>query len=432
MSKDILIELPKLHIVQQKIKDSDARFKVVCCGRRFGKSFMAANLIAEPAIEGMPTGYFTPNYKDLVEVWASLKSILKPVANRISEQEHRIELLTGGLVECWTLENVDAGRSRKYKRVVLDEAAKCRQLEQCWLQSIRPTLTDYQGDAYFYSTPKGRNYFYQLFLLCKQYDNWQSWQLPTIANPTIPNLEAEIEEARLQMPEQVFAQEYLAQFIEDSGSVFRGVIDAIDINRINADAPDRKNRRYALGIDLAKYQDFTVLTLLDDTGRQVLHVRFNNMSWNVQIEHILDVIREYKPYTCVDSTGVGDAVVEQLRYAAKEFETKLHSIEGVVFTPSTKGEMIENLALDIERGRLRLMDIPVQTNELLSYEYERTDAGNLKMNAAPGFHDDCVISLALANKARRFISTPEQPAEKPKPQTAEWIMSKIRGSKYDR
>jgi predicted phage terminase large subunit-like protein len=121
----------------------------------------------------------------------------------------RIVLKTGGIIDFWTLEDVNAGRGRKYKRIVIDEAAHAPHLKEIWERAIAPTLTDYKGEAWFISTPNGINFFSDLYN--KTGSDWQSFHMPTSINPFIPA--EEIESRRLEMPELVFKQEYLAEFV---------------------------------------------------------------------------------------------------------------------------------------------------------------------------------------------------------------------------
>ena len=167
---------------------------------------------------------------------------------RKSEQEKRLELISGGVVDLWSLDSPDSGRGRKYAVVVIDEAAMIPALAEAWQQSIRPTLTDLQGSAWFLSTPKGINYFKVLFDRgqdCERED-WASWQMPTSANPFINS--QEIEAARLDMTETAFNQEYLAQFVNWEGSVFRRVGEAATaIAKIAAGTRPRLHCRLRLG-----------------------------------------------------------------------------------------------------------------------------------------------------------------------------------------
>ena len=161
MQVEITLSAP--HQGQQKVLSESKRFNVLCCGRRWGKSALAVNLLAETALDGFPAGYFTPTYKLLDGTYNECLLALEPVIKRKNEHQF-IELITGGKIEFWSLENELAGRSRKYKRDVIDEGAFTSNLWNRWTESIRPTLTDYKGDAWFMSTPKGKNDFYKLFM----------------------------------------------------------------------------------------------------------------------------------------------------------------------------------------------------------------------------------------------------------------------------
>ena len=218
----LTLNLPKPHPGQIAVISYKARFNVMACGRRFGKTTLGIDRIIRPMLDGRPVGWFSPTYKMLADVWREMKEVLQPVTRQKSEQEKRIEIITGGVLDMWSLDRPDAARGRKYARAVIDEAAMVPKLQEAWQEAIRPTLTDYAGDAFFLSTPKGLNYFKALF----DYGNdparqeWASWQLPTAANPFISPVE--IDAARYELPERVFRQEYLAQFVEEA-NLFRNV-----------------------------------------------------------------------------------------------------------------------------------------------------------------------------------------------------------------
>jgi len=353
---------------------------------------MCEELLIAPALEGRPTAWFSPTYKMLAEVWRDVKTITAPITKAVSVQEHRIELITGGIIDMWSLDTPDSTRGRKYARVIMDEAAMVHDLENAWQAVIRPTLTDLKGDMFMPSTPKGRNFFWRAFIMgqSEDYPDWASWQMPTSDNPYIDP--EEIEAARLQLPDRVFRQEYLAEFIEDSGGVFRMVAEAVDVGRI-ANIEPTAGQQYYLGVDLARVEDFTVLAVLDNTGRQVYFERFNEISWERQIATIERVANKYQAHVLLDSTGVGDPIFEALR-------GKGISVEGYQFTNQSKERLINGLALSLENSELRLMDIPTQTNELMAYQYELTPSRNVRMNAPAGMHDDTVIALGLAAWAR--------------------------------
>lgn len=218
---EVILNLNELHPGQVKVMLEADRFNTLCCGRRWGKTSLCEDLLLSPdderygALNGFPVGYFAPTYKMLMEVWRQMNNICYSIIASKSETEKRIELLGGGIIDFWSMDAPDSIRGRKYKRVVLDEAAVAPNLKATWTEVIRPMLTDMQGDAWFLSTPKGRNnYFYELFTNPEKYQNWRSWQLPTINNPYISP--KEVEEAQGQLDPLTFAQEYLASFVTEN------------------------------------------------------------------------------------------------------------------------------------------------------------------------------------------------------------------------
>jgi len=383
------IILPALYPLQERIVQAHRRFTVCCLGRRWGKTLLGIDRVIDGLSELRPVAWFSPTYKMLADAWREVKGFCADAIIEKSETEHRLVVVGGGILDMWSLEDANAGRGRKYGRIVVDEAAMTANLEDAWTQAIRPTLTDLAGDAWFLSTPKGRNYFWRLFTQGQGDDHaeWVSWQMPSSANPFLDP--TEIEAARLLLPDRAFRQEYLAEFIEESGGVFRNVLESVETGR-SLNEPPQANETYTMGIDLARVQDFSVITILDGSGRQVYHERFNQIAWERQIGAIVQAAQAYRARVIVDSTGVGDPIFERLRKATL-------NVSGYQLTNTSKESMIDSLAMALEQNRLRLMDIPAQTNELLAYEYELTPSRNVRMNAPQGLHDDCVIALALAN-----------------------------------
>lgn len=172
------------------------------------------------ALNGFPVAYYAPTYAMLMEVWRSMLSLLHPIIDNKSETEKRIQLMGGGVIDFWSLDDIDTSRGRKYKRVIVDEAAKVKRLKEAWQKTIRPTLTDMKGDGYFLSTPKGKNNDFYEF---SKYEGWGFWQMPTISNPHID--EAEVEEAKNQLDPLSFAQEYLASFVTENLDAFAYAYD---------------------------------------------------------------------------------------------------------------------------------------------------------------------------------------------------------------
>lgn len=385
-TRTLRIERP--HPAQAEILRGTRRFNAIACGRRFGKSRLVQHRLLEPLLAGLPAAYMAPTYKLLAPVWRDFRRLLLPITTGVSVQERRIEVIGGGELDFWTLTGGDPGRGRKYARVAIDEAGLVPDLEPTWNEAIRPTLTDLTGGADLLGTPKGRNFFWTAFNLGSDplEHDWTAFRFPTSANPFIPP--GEVRAAQRQMPERAFRQEFLAEFLEDGGGVFQGVVAAIDPGR-TASEPWEKGRAYGAGADLARVEDFTVLDVVDANLRQVHFERFNQISWERQVGRIHAVGKAYRAPTVMDTTGVGDPVYEAARKGGV-------SVVPYPFTHATKEALIDNLAMAIEGGKCRLMDIPVQTGELLAYQYDLSRTGKVTMNAPAGMHDDCVIGLALA------------------------------------
>lgn len=218
LSAEVDFFLQTLHPKQETILLEAKRFNHLRCGRRFGKTTLIEEL-SSISLDGKLVGIWFPTYKDLSEVWKDLKKTYKPIVARQNEQLKQIELVTQGLIDFWSMEDPDSGQGRKYHRAIIDEAAKAPKLYQAWENTIRPTLTDYRGDAFILSRPKGKNNgFYQLEEKHRQFDNWSFHHYTTYDNPHInPD---EIEEAKSQLDEINFLQEYMAEYVDANDRPF--------------------------------------------------------------------------------------------------------------------------------------------------------------------------------------------------------------------
>jgi hypothetical protein len=383
----IELVLPRPHAAQWEIIQSATRFNAIACGRRFGKSTLLIDRLIEKALGGYPVGWFSPTYKMLADVWREFVRVLQPVTKRQNAQEHRLELITGGIVDMWSLDAPDVARGRKYARVAIDEAAMVRDLGEAWQAVIRPTLADYQGDLWAASTPKGRNFFAQMFGWGQDplNEEWASWQMPTSANPFIP--ESEIDAMRHELPQRTFEQEVLALFLEDAGGVFRGVRARATAQRV-----EPYTGEFVAGIDWAQQHDFTVITVLDaNTKHMVDFDRFNKVDWHLQRERLITM---HKRWNCrqiiAERNSIGSPNIEALQregLPVVAFDT----------TATSKPPLIESLVLAFERGEIEIFNDPVLVGELEAYErIVSAHTGRSSYSAPAGLHDDAVVSLALA------------------------------------
>lgn len=392
--RQVEIEVPELHNAQQQIVDESRRFNVLACGRRFGKSLLGIQLDLEPALEGYPVAWFSPTHKMLAEIWRDMTLILKPITKRTAVQEHRVELITGGVVDMWSLDAADSTRGRKYKRVVVDEAAMVPGFQDAWEAVIMPTLADYQGDAYWLSTPRGMNFFKQGF------DNgqdplqpeWMSWHFPTAANPYI--LPEEIEFQRQQLPELTFKQEYLAEFLQSEGAVFRNIEPNLTAPK-DAKPEDHLGHRVVSGLDWAQKHDFTAHSIgCADCKVELELDRFNKIEWAFQRGRVKAQREKWGiSQILAEHNSIGSPNIEALQaegLPVLPFET----------TALSKGPLIQSLALVFERSEYKWLNIPVATAELVAYESKISAiTGRATYSAPEGMHDDTVIARALMLKS---------------------------------
>lgn len=365
------IELPNPHENQQKILDSKARFRVVMAGRRFGKSELSQIEIIINALKGNSVAYITPTYSLAKVFFDQLAKALPFESNR---SELSIKFPNGGSVHFFTGERLDNLRGRKFHLVVIDEASFIPDLENGWLNSIRPTLTDYKGRALFISTPRGKNFFYSLFLKNGETD-WEAFKFTTYDNPYIDK--TEIDDARTQLPEVVFEQEYMANPAENAANPFGSSYIKQCTFPLSNDVP------IVYGIDLAKSVDYTVIIGLDKNG-SVAHFERFQKDWR-QTKQVINNLPKIP--ILIDSTGAGDPIFEDLQRDGA-------LVTGFKFSSTSKQQLMEGLASAIQQRKITFPEGHI-TNELEIFEYNYTAQG-VKYSAPQGFHDDCVMALALA------------------------------------
>jgi hypothetical protein len=388
MPKEIELQLTLLHQAQRRVIQQAKRFNVVCCARRWGKTMLGMDRLIHQALDGKPVAWFAPNYRLLSDVWRELQATLQPVIVTTNQQERRLELQGGGVIEMWSLDSPDSGRGRAYAAVVIDEAAMVPNLEQVWQQTIRPMLTDLRGEAWFLSTPKGMNYFKALFDRGQDAtrEEWASWQMPTSENPYIDP--EEIEAARLDLPEAAFNQEYLALFVNWEGSVFRRVGEAATVM-----APTNREagHEYVIGCDWGRSNDYTVFLVVDVTARAVVAMnRSNRVDYAIQCERLKTLAEQWQPIQIIaEQNSIGQPIIEQLSRDGLP-------VQPFITTNASKARVIEALVLAFERGDIRILNDAVLVGELVAYQAESLSSGLPRYGAPAGQHDDTVMALAMA------------------------------------
>ncbi len=397
MEQQLKLTLPRPHQAQLRVIAESKRFNVVCAGRRFGKSFISINRLADTSIKRrLPAAYMLPNYRMLSDVWRECLNLFKPVITRMNVQERRLELITGAVIDFWSLDSPDTIRGRKYALALVDEAAHVPDLENAWQAIIRPTLTDMQGAAWFMSTPNGTGYFKTLFDRGQDPLNidWRSWRFPTTANPFISPLE--VESARQELPRRVFEQEYLAEFQSGEGSVFRNIRACATGHRV-----EPYQGRFVMGLDWGQTNDATFITVMDATTHALVDLdRFTGIGWELQRGRVITMAKKW---------GVGRIIAESNSIGSPNIEALQRDglpVMPFVTTASSKPPLIESLALAFEKTEITILPDSVLISELENYERTANQhTGRPQYSAPTGGHDDGVISLALAwhgLQARQF------------------------------
>lgn len=371
-----------LHESQREVYRNLARFSVLEIGRRWGKTTFGIQLGIENAILGRKCGWFAPTYKYLADPIRKYERALAPVTARMDRVEKRLELVTRGVIDFWSLEDIDAGRGRDYDLIVVDEAGFVPHLLEWWRNAARPTLSDRKGSALFLGTPKGTGDFHRLFTEAEgdTTGTMRAFRIGTVANPHIdPD---EVEAARRSLPPEVFRQEYEGVPAEDGGNPFG--LDAIR----DCIGPMSTKPAECYGVDLAKSQDYTVVVGLDADGCVAFLDRWQG-PWQLTREKVAAIIKD-KPAQ-IDSTGVGDPIVEDVRRVCRR-------AEGFKFTSQSKQQLMEGLQIAVQTRDIRFPEGWLRA-ELEGFGY-RYSGRSVSYEATAG-HDDGVCALALAVHARR-------------------------------
>lgn len=220
MEEVVYIYKPKPHSGQRYIIERYKRFNVVANGRRWGKTKETIRLHMETLLAGFPSGAFFPTYDFANDFWEEIKDRLEPITVYKSESKRIIRLNTGGELNVHSLEKKRSGRGKKYKRVTVDEGAFVKDLRESWEKVIRATLTDLEGDAFFFSSPVFGTYFHELAMNAgkPKFENWTLFQMATNTNPMIP--QAELDQIKSQLDPLTWAQEFEAEFVNLTGNAF--------------------------------------------------------------------------------------------------------------------------------------------------------------------------------------------------------------------
>lgn len=373
--------------------DGGCKRAVLVWHRRAGKDKTVWNYMVKRAVEQVGTYYYIlPTYNQGRKIiWDGMDKdgfrFLDHVPHGIqngkpNESEMKIELKNGSVIQVIGSDNIDRIVGTNPIGVVFSEYPLQR--ANVW-DFIRPILAENGGWAVFDFTPRGMNHGWKVLQQAREQDDWFA-QVLTVDDTGAIERDVLAQE-RAEMPEDLYEQEYMCKFVEGAGAFFRNIDNVV--YHVQPEKP--KGRKYKMGADLAKYNDFTVLTSIDLHTRQVLpQDRFNQVDWRTQKASIASFCRKYNLGTMhVDATGVGDPVVEGLQDEGL-------NVVPYVFTERRRQELLDNLRILIAESKIWLPDDEGLLSELRSVQYSLSDTGRVKVGVPEGTHDDRVFSLALA------------------------------------
>lgn len=360
-----------------------ARYAVVEASTKAGKTVGCMAWLMEQAFingrEGRNYWWVAPVYPQAKIAFRRIKRGLPKSLFVANESELTITLPNGAVVWFKSGEKPDNLYGEDVFAAVIDEASRVR--EDSWI-AVRSVLTATRGPVRIIGNVKGRsNWHFRLARKAEAGEPGMAYAKLTAydaAEGGVISIE-EIEDAKKLLPDNVFRELYLAEPSDDEGNPFGLAHIAACV------APLSEGRPVANGIDLAKSSDWTVAIGLDKDGVCCGFERWQG-PWETTVDRILGLVG--KTPTLVDSTGVGDPIVERLQ------KLRRNVFEGYQFSASSKQKLMEGLAAAIQSGEVRFPDGAIRAElELFEYQYTRT---GVRYSAPEGYHDDCVMALALA------------------------------------
>ena len=391
--REVQVYLPSYHERQQAFAGSPAKRKVIVAGRRGGKTTAAARMAVEGLLAGRRILEAAPTADQTTALWDKCKAWLsEPIRAGViykNETDRLLEMkATGGRIRAKTAWDADTLRGDYADLLILDEYSLMN--PSAWNEVGAPMLLDNDGDAVFIFTPKRKNHAFALYgrAVGDTSGRWGAWHFTSLDNPHLSK--AALGEITQDMTADAYKQEILAQFLDSEGQVFRNL--AAVLTAQPAQPEDHKGHDLRMGVDWAKQQDFTCLSVFCVTcGREVAIDRFNQIDYAFQSERLKGLAARWavKSITA-ESNAMGEPIIERL------FRDGL-PVTGFATTSSSKPPLIESLALAFEQQEAAWLDDAIWRTELEAYERIVSPQTNRSSyGAPPGMHDDTVIARALA------------------------------------
>ena len=376
--------------------DSEALFGVLVSPRGGGKTLLAINLTLYWALKrnNSKVGYITPIYSLGKEVFEIIRSKTLDLIVESNKSDLTIKFINGSTIKFLSADRADSVRGFRFHYLVMDEVAYLN--KQDIESSIIPTLNPNGIKCLMISTPRGKNHFYEYYLKGQQGDkDYFSYRIPLSECPYVK--EELINEARTSLPREVFRAEYEAEFTDSTNDVFTNIEQNSILNEWTN--PNRGDRYYA-GIDTGLSSDFSVLTIINESGRVCYVDRINNDTLESISNRFITTLKRYAVSGClVESNGIGKAMFELVK-------RQISNTKGFTSTQDSKMSAIRALMSDMDSGVIEMPTkefFPHLYNELSAFTYKYSANGKISFSHPNGVKDDCVDGLWLANQARNTL-----------------------------
>jgi phage FluMu gp28-like protein len=386
---ELEVERPNLTDYQKDFLYNEARFTIVESSTKAGKTFACLWWLFENAMKSEKNGsnywWVAPVYQQAKIAFERLRRVIQGSPSfQVNISDLTVKCPSGAVIHFKSGEKPDNLYGEDVYAAIFDEASRAR--EESWF-ALRSTLTKTRGQVKLIGNSKGKkNWLYKLGAKARAGEpNYAYFKITAWDAVEAGILEREeVEQAQRDLPEQVFKELYLAEPQEDGSNPF-GYEHIADCIKPLSGKPSE-----FFGIDLAKSKDWTVIIGLDGECN-ISHFERFQKDWKQTRERIIEVVGLKR--AMIDATGVGDPIVEDI-------SRECPYAEGFKYTSQSKQQLIEGLALAIQRGEIGLID-GILKDELEAFEFTYK-GGNVKYEAPQGFTDDCVNALALANRIKQF------------------------------
>jgi hypothetical protein len=391
------VKLFKPHKGQKQIidgfADSEHKFGIVACGRQFGKSLLAQNLMLYWLLKtpNQKGAWITPIYNQCKKIFQELTNAAHPIIIKQNKADLTIQFINGSTLQFLSTDNYNTIRGFSFNYMVIDECAYIK--EEAINEAVLPTLTALGKKCLMISTPKSKNWFYTYFMRgLASNPGYIAFKGVSHDNPyTDKNF---ILEQQKSLPDSIYKQEYLAEFTDAGNDVFIN----LDIVCINDEwgTPNR-NERYYIGIDTGITNDYTVCSIQSESGKIERIIRFNGQSFE---DAAKTIVTECNRWNIVggycETNGIGLAMYEIIKKYIKKCQP-------FTTTQDSKTEGVRKLIYDIQEGKVEFPSktlMPEVYNEFSSYSYKISANGNISFTHPNGLHDDIVDAIMLSNLAR--------------------------------